>query len=88
MMPVRLTPSPSWAPGVSDPFRTLDGVAFMTLESFRLAVTHQRLDDAIRDESKRSWPDVARIQRLKKLKLAIKDRLNSLAMRGRTLRMA
>lgn len=42
---------------------------------FRLLNHHQRIDDALRDEQRRRFPDFARLQRLKKLKLSIKDRL-------------
>ncbi|MGF7170769.1 hypothetical protein FHS91_002455 [Sphingobium xanthum] len=42
---------------------------------------HQQLDDALRVEQKRRWPDFARLQRLKRLKLAIKDRLSALMTR-------
>ncbi|WP_324750928.1 YdcH family protein [Sphingomonas sp. LY54] len=41
----------------------------------RMASVHRKLDDEIRRERKRRAPDVFRMQRLKKLKLAIKDRL-------------
>ena len=47
----------------------------MPNEVYRLTATHQRLDAAIRDEMKRVWPDSIRLLRLKKLKLAVKDRL-------------
>ena len=33
------------------------------------------LDEQIRHEQKRRWPDVFRLQRLKKLKLAIHDQI-------------
>lgn len=51
----------------------------MTHNAFSLLLKHRRLDEAIRAESARRWPDIARIQHLKRLKLAIKDRLFSLA---------
>ena len=60
----------------------------MSTYAFRLLVLHRRFDDAIRSELKARWPDVVRVQRLKKLKLAAKDRLLSLATRGRILRPA
>ena len=47
----------------------------MTLSSFRLLQYHQRIDRELRAEISRRWPDIFRIQRLKRLKLAIKDRL-------------
>jgi hypothetical protein len=46
---------------------------------YRLASVHSKLDDEIRRESRRRLPDGFRIQRLKKLRLAIKDRLHSRA---------
>ena len=45
---------------------------------YRLNVVHRRLDDEIRRELKRRLPDTIRLLRLKKLKLAVKDRLHSL----------
>jgi uncharacterized protein len=53
----------------------------MSKHSFRLMEYHQRLDDELRTEMRRRWPSFSRIQRLKKLKLAVKDRLQRL-MRG------
>ena len=44
---------------------------------YRLTVLHRRLDDEIRRELKRRFPDSMRLLRLKKLRLAIKDRLHS-----------
>jgi hypothetical protein len=55
----------------------------MSDHSFRLLQYHQRLDGELRNEMRRNWPSFDRIQRLKKLKLAVKDRLNRLATRGR-----
>jgi uncharacterized protein len=55
----------------------------MSDHSFRLLQYHQKLDSELRSEMRRSWPSFARIQRLKKLKLAVKDRLNRLASKGR-----
>jgi hypothetical protein len=46
---------------------------------YRLSVMHQRLDDEIRKELKRRVPDTIRLLRLKKLRLAIKDRLYRIA---------
>lgn len=42
---------------------------------FRLLKRHEVLDGELRREQKRRAPDEARIRKLKKLKLAIKDRL-------------
>ncbi|MFN3516116.1 MAG: YdcH family protein [Novosphingobium sp.] len=48
---------------------------------FRLLERHQRLDEALRRLQANRWPDPFEIARLKKLKLAIKDRLARLAQR-------
>lgn len=42
---------------------------------YRLTLTHRRLDDAIRAELKTRRPDSIKLLRLKKLRLAVKDRL-------------
>jgi uncharacterized protein len=55
----------------------------MSDHSFRLLQYHQRLDGELREELRRNWPSFARIQRLKKLKLAVKDRLNRLVIRSK-----
>ena len=47
---------------------------------YRLTVLHRRLDEAVRREARRRSSDPFRILRLKKLKLAVRDRL---AMRMR-----
>lgn len=47
----------------------------MTFSSFRLMQYHQKLDGELRAELARRWPDVFRIQKLKRLKLVVKDRL-------------
>jgi uncharacterized protein len=54
----------------------------MKTKTFSLLMKHQRLDAALREERARRWPDVVRILKIKKMKLAIKDRLHALA-RGR-----
>ena len=41
---------------------------------YRLLVRHQRLDEALRAEQSRPIPDFVQLQRLKRLKLRIKDR--------------
>ena len=46
---------------------------------YRLSVVHHRLDNEIRRELKTRFPDSFRLLRLKKLKLAAKDRLHGLA---------
>jgi hypothetical protein len=43
---------------------------------YRLSVVHKRLDEEIRRELKRRFPNTIRLLRLKKLKLAVKDRLH------------
>ena len=47
----------------------------MTFSAFRLMQYHQRIDRELRVEITRRWPDIFRVQKLKRLKLAIKDRL-------------
>ena len=47
----------------------------MSPKSFRLMQFHQRLDAQLRAELVRRWPDFSRIQKLKKLKLSVKDQL-------------
>lgn len=53
---------------------------------FRLLERHQKLDALLRREQARRWVDPAAIARLKKLKLALKDRLSRLANRPRSQR--
>ncbi len=48
----------------------------MNATLYRLTVIHRRLDEEIRRELKRRIPDSFRLLRLKKLKLAVKDRLH------------
>lgn len=43
---------------------------------YRLSVTHHKLEDEIRLELKKRLPDSLRLLRLKRLKLAIKDRIH------------
>ena len=50
---------------------------------YRLSVVHKRLDEEIRRELKRRFPDTIRLLRLKKLKLAVKDRLHFQALKTR-----
>lgn len=50
----------------------------MTAYDYRLSLVHSRLDQELRRELGLSIPDVWRVQRLKKLKLAIKDRMQLL----------
>ena len=46
---------------------------------FRLLEIHQRIDETLRRELRRPWPEPFRIIRLKKLKLRVKDRLYGLS---------
>jgi hypothetical protein len=48
---------------------------------YRLTVLHRRLDEAVRREARGRGGDPFRVLRLKKLKLAVKDRLASLMRR-------
>ncbi len=51
---------------------------------YKMTVLHRRLDGEIRRELKRKFPNHFRLLRLKKLKLAVKDRLHRLVpMAGR-----
>jgi uncharacterized protein YdcH (DUF465 family) len=47
----------------------------MSDRAFRLMERHQKLDDLLRSARARSLPDPFEVSRLKKLKLAVKDRL-------------
>ena len=42
---------------------------------YRLTMVHRLLDDEIRGELKRRFPNHIKLLRLKKLRLAVKDRL-------------
>ena len=53
----------------------------MSSAAYRLTHTHRRLDEAIASETSRRLPDSLKLLRLKKLRLAVKDRLATL-MRG------
>ena len=53
----------------------------MSKSLFRLMRRHQQIDEALRREQARRLPDFARLQRLKKLKLVVKDRLAALMTR-------
>ena len=50
----------------------------MSASTYRLTRIHSSLDEAIRSETKRRLPDSLRLLRLKKMKLAVKDRLTAL----------
>jgi hypothetical protein len=53
----------------------------MSSSTYRLTQTHRRLDDAISREMSRRLPDSLKLLRLKKLRLAVKDRLTALMRR-------
>lgn len=55
----------------------------MTWRAFRLSELHRRIDEKLRREQRYSWPNPIEIVRLKKLKLAIKDKLAALAREPR-----
>jgi uncharacterized protein len=50
----------------------------MSASTYRLTRIHSSLDEAIRSETRRRLPDSLRLLRLKKMKLAVKDRLAAL----------
>lgn len=54
----------------------------MNAVMYRLTRIHRRLDDEIRREMKRRIPDTIKLLRMKKVKLAIKDRLFRHQLRG------
>lgn len=54
----------------------------MSNQVYRLMERHQQLDDRLRRVLTRRWADPTEVVRLKKLKLAIKDRLNRLMHRS------
>jgi hypothetical protein len=45
--------------------------------TYSMSLLHRRFDDAIRRELKSRAPDWVKVLRLKKLRLAVKDRLNT-----------
>lgn len=53
---------------------------------FRLLERHQKLDERLRSLQRRRFSDPFELARLKKLKLAIKDRLARLIRKPGTLR--
>lgn len=54
----------------------------MSDSAFILLEHHQKLDDKLRRAQARRFPDPFEIARIKKLKLAIKDRLSRLARKA------
>ena len=53
----------------------------MSDQAYPLLERHQRLDARLRALQNLVWPDPSELARVKKLKLAIKDRLSRLALR-------
>ena len=51
----------------------------MSNSVYRLLERHQKLDELLRLAQRRRWADPFEVARLKKLKLAVKDRLARLA---------
>lgn len=58
----------------------------MSDHTYRLLERHQKLDARLRALQNLRWPDPFELARIKKLKLAVKDRLARLAFRPRSLR--
>jgi len=54
----------------------------MSSATYRLTRIHRSLDEAITREMRRRLPDAFRLLRLKKLRLAVKDRLTALMRRS------
>lgn len=54
----------------------------MSSSAYRLTHIHRRLDEAIARETGRRLPDSLKLLRLKKLRLAVKDRLATLMRRS------
>ena len=50
----------------------------MSSSTYRLMLIHRSLDSSIRKEMARKLPDSFRLLRLKKMRLAVKDRLAAL----------
>jgi uncharacterized protein len=73
-----ITAPPDW----TTTFKRSDN---MSPRIFRMLLVHQRLDTALRAEQARRSPDDLRIQRLKRLKLRVKDILHMVSVRSRPL---
>jgi hypothetical protein len=54
----------------------------MSSTAYRLTHIHRRLDEAIASEASRRLPDSLKLLRLKRLRLAVKDRLATLMRRS------
>ena len=56
----------------------------MSHQAYRLLERHQKLDAMIDHARKRRWVDPLEVARLKKLKLALKDRITRMMRSRRT----
>ena len=56
----------------------------MTARVFRLTQMHQRIDQRLRAEVRKLWPDWFEVARLKRTKLRIKDALARMTTGRRT----
>jgi hypothetical protein len=65
----------------------IDGGWLMNEYIYRLSVVHRKLDEEIRREIRTRVPDTIRLLRLKKLRLAVKDRIAD-GMRSATSRIS
>ena len=54
----------------------------MTARMYRLTQIHQRIDERLRMELRKRWPDWIELSRLKRMKLRAKDALHRMARRG------
>ena len=80
--PYRARAPPAPRPAALRPIGTeLQLEIIMSSATYRLTHIHRRLDEAIASEASRRLPDSLKLLRLKKLRLAVKDRLATL-MRG------
>jgi uncharacterized protein len=55
----------------------------MSSATYRLTRIHRSLDEAITQEMRRRLPDSLKLLRLKRLRLAVKDRLTALMRKSR-----
>jgi hypothetical protein len=54
----------------------------MSQQVFSLLSRHQQIDEALRLERRRRWPDVMRMMRLKTIKKSLNDRLSLIIMKN------
>ena len=54
----------------------------MTARMYRLTQIHQRIDERLRMELRKRWPDWIELSRLKRMKLRAKDALHRMSRRG------